>query len=40
MQGEHSNQSSFIGMVCEELLPADHLFRKLAAAGGPCNPEA
>ncbi len=29
MQGEHSIQSSFFGMIYEDLLPADHLLRKL-----------
>ncbi len=32
MQGEHSNQSSFFGMICEDLIPADHLLCKLSAA--------
>ena len=32
MQGEHSNQSSFFSMIYEELIPADHLPCKLAAA--------
>ena len=32
MQGEHSNQSSFFGMIYEDLIPADHLLRQLAAA--------
>ena len=32
MQGEHSKQSSFFGMIHEELIPADHLLCKLAAA--------
>ena len=32
MQGEHSNQSSFFGMIYEELIPADHLLYKLSAA--------
>jgi len=32
MQGEHGNQSSFIGMFYEELIPADHLLCKLEAA--------
>ena len=32
MQGEHSSQSSFFGMIYEDLVPADHLLRKLAAA--------
>ena len=32
MQGEHSNQSSFFGMIYDELIRADHLLRKLAAA--------
>ena len=31
MQGEHSSQNSFFGMIYEELVPADHLLRKLAA---------
>ena len=30
--GERSNQSSFFGMIYDELVPADHLLRKLAAA--------
>jgi len=32
MQGEHSSQNSFFGMNYEELIAADHLLRKLAAA--------
>jgi len=32
MQGEHSSQNSFFGMIYEDLVPADHLLRKLAAA--------
>ncbi len=32
MQGEHSAQGSFFGMIYEELIPADHLLRQLAAA--------
>ena len=32
MQGQHSKQSSFFGMIYEELSPADHLLRKLSAA--------
>ncbi len=28
MQGERSNQSSFFGMIYEELIPADHLLCK------------
>lgn len=32
MQGEHSHQSSFCGMVYEDFLPADHLLHKLSAA--------
>ena len=32
MQGEHSSQSSFFGMIYEGLIPPDHLLRKLAAA--------
>ena len=31
MQGEHSAQGSFFGMIYE-LIPADHLLRQLAAA--------
>jgi len=32
MQGGHSSQNSFFGMIYDELIPADHLLRKLAAA--------
>ena len=32
MQGEHSAQASFFGMIYDELIPADHLLRHLAAA--------
>ena len=32
MQGQHSNQSSFFGMIYEELIPAEHLLGKQAAA--------
>jgi len=32
MQGEHSSQNSFFGMIYEDLVPADHLLRKLSAA--------
>jgi len=32
MQGEHSSQNSFFGMIYEDLVPADHLLCKLAAA--------
>ena len=32
MQGEHSKQSSFFGIIYEELIPPDHLLRKLSAA--------
>jgi len=32
MQGQHSKQSSFFGMIYDELIPADHLLCKLAAA--------
>ena len=32
MQGEHSKQNSFFGMIYEDLIPPDHLLRKLAAA--------
>ena len=31
MQGEHSSQNSFFGMIYEDLIPADHLLCKLAA---------
>ncbi len=31
MQGEHRSPSSFFGMIYEDLLPADHLLRKLSA---------
>jgi len=33
MQGQHSTQSSFFGMIYEDLIPADHLLRKLSTAG-------
>ena len=32
MQGEHSRQSSFFGMIYRELIPPDHLLRRLSAA--------
>ncbi len=32
MQSEHSNQSSFFGMIYEDLIPTDHLLRKLSAS--------
>jgi len=32
MQDEHSRESSVFGMICEELILADHLLCKLAAA--------
>jgi len=32
MQGEHSSQNSFFRMIYEDLIPADHLLRKLSAA--------
>jgi len=32
MQGEHTRQNSFFGMIYEDLIPADHLLRKLSAA--------
>ena len=32
MQGEHSSQSSFFGMIYEDLISPDHLLHKLAAA--------
>jgi len=31
MQGEHSSQNSFLGMIYDRLVPADHLLRKLTA---------
>ena len=33
MQGEHSKQSSFFGMISEELILADHLLGRLSAGG-------
>jgi len=35
MQGEHSKQSNFFGVIYEELIPANHLLGKLAAAVDP-----
>ena len=32
MQGEHSKQSSFFGMIYEDLIPQDHLPCQVAAA--------
>ena len=32
MQGEHSKQSSFFGMIYEDLIPATHLLCKVTAA--------
>jgi len=32
MQDQHRSQSNFFGMICEELIPADHLLWKLSAA--------
>ncbi len=32
MQGEHGSQNSFFGMIYDELVPADHLLRRLASA--------
>ena len=32
MQGEHSSQGSFFGIIYEELIRPDHLLRKLPAA--------
>jgi len=32
MQGQHSRQSSFSGIIYEDLIPAEHLLRKLSAA--------
>jgi hypothetical protein len=32
MQGQQSSQSSFFAMIYEELIPADHLLRRLPAA--------
>ena len=42
MQGQHSNQSSFFGMIYDELVPADHLLDfnpppTLEYAGRYCN---
>ncbi len=31
MQGEHTSQGSFFGMIYEDLIPADHLLCKLSA---------
>ncbi len=31
MQGEHSKQSSFFGMIYEDFVPADHLLSGLSA---------
>ncbi len=32
MQGQHSRQNSFCGMIYEDLISPDHLLHKLAAA--------
>lgn len=32
MQGQHSSQSSFFGLIYERLVPPDHLLRRIAAA--------
>lgn len=32
MQGQHSRQSSFFGLIYERLVPPDHLLRRIAAA--------
>lgn len=32
MQEEHSQQQSFFALICEELIPAQHLLRKLTRA--------
>ncbi len=32
MQGEHSSQNSFFGMIYEDLIPTDYLLCKLSAA--------
>jgi IS5 family transposase len=32
MQGQHSSQSSFFGLLYERLVPPDHLLRRIAAA--------
>jgi hypothetical protein len=32
MQGQQSSQSSFFVMIYEELIPGDHLLRRLSAA--------
>ena len=31
MQGEHSNQNGSLGMIYEDLIPADHLLRRITA---------
>ena len=31
MQGEHSSPSSFFGLIYDELVPPDHLLRRIAA---------
>jgi len=31
MQGQHSPQSSFFGMIYDELVPPSHLLRRIAA---------
>jgi hypothetical protein len=31
MQGRQSSQSSFFEMICDELIPSDHLLRRLSA---------
>ena len=32
MQGQHSPPSSFFGMIYPDLVPADHLLRRIIAA--------
>ncbi len=32
MQGQHSSQSSFFGLIYEDLIPKDHLLRRIAGA--------
>jgi len=32
MQGEHSSQNSFFGMIYEDFIHADHLLHQMAAA--------
>ena len=32
MQGQHSSQSSFFGLIYEDLTPQDHLLQRIARA--------